>query len=74
MQILDLGESDWHIQMLKLTIPFTFIRPLGLCNQAIQLGILITFVYTFFNLIIFVNSCNVCVFYFCIFFNNLYVL
>jgi hypothetical protein len=47
MQILDLGESDWHRQMLKLTIPFTLIRPLGLCNQAIQLGILITFVYTF---------------------------
>ncbi len=51
--------------------PPLLIRPLGLCTQAIQLGVLITFEYIFSILIIFVHSCNVCVFYFCIFCNKL---
>jgi hypothetical protein len=49
--------------------PSTLIRPLGLCTQAIQLGILITFVITFhFN---YLRRENVCVFYFCTFSNKL---
>jgi len=41
-------------------LPF-IISPLGLSTQAFQLGILIAFV-ILSALIIFVNSCNVCVF------------
>ncbi len=54
----------------RLRFPPLLIRLLGLHTQATQLDILITFVYTFL-FIIFVNSFNVCLFYFCIFSNKL---
>jgi len=48
------------------------IRLFASQTQACKLGNSITFLNNFY-LIIIVNSCNVCVFYFCIFRNKLYV-
>jgi hypothetical protein len=55
---------------LHFRFPTLLIRPIGLCTQAIQLGIVITFVILSI-LITYVNSYIIRVFYFCIFSNRL---
>ncbi len=73
--ISNLQELNWSSKLASmkhyllekcLRFPPLLIRQLGLCTQAFQQGISITFVYTFI-LTIYVSSRKVCVFYVCIF-------